>query len=456
MIPSDTICAISTPAGTGGIAVIRVSGNAAFAICDQLYTAKNGAKLHSQPSHTVSFGTIKNLDDVLLTVFRTPHAYTGEDTVEIACHGSLYIQQELLKLLLAHGCRMATAGEFTQRAFLNGKLDLSQAEAVGDLIAASAKATHDIAMRQMRGDFSNTLTLLRDELLHFTGLVELELDFSEEDVTFADRGQLMKLATKIETTINRLTDSFSTGNAIKNGIPVAIVGETNAGKSTLLNRLLQEDKAIVSEIHGTTRDSIEDTIIIRGLLFRFIDTAGIRDTADVIEQLGVMRTFRKIEQAAIVLWVVDLSADHANSETLFHKINSADKRLILILNKADKLHSDELSAKNAFFNRIHPDSVTISAKSGAGMELLEEKLVTALPNIAEGDVVVSNVRHYDALTKALQAIRQVKQGLHDGISEDLLTGDIHECLVYLGSITGQQIQSEEVLQHIFKHFCIGK
>jgi tRNA modification GTPase len=463
MSPSSTICAVSTPPGQGGIAVIRVSGNHAIASCDKLFVpARNDISL-TAPSvkNSVVFGKIVKMneviDEVLVTVFRAPHSYTGEDTVEISCHGSVFIQQEILKLLLANGCRMATAGEFTQRAFMNGKLDLAQAEAVGDLIASSSAAAHRMAMRQMRGDYSTMFARLHDELLHFATMVELELDFSEEEVEFADRKQLLSLASHIESIINRLSASFATGNAIKNGIPVAIVGETNAGKSTLLNRLLHEDKAIVSDIHGTTRDAIEDTMIMGGVLFRFIDTAGIRSTTDRLEQLGIERTFRKMEKAAVVLWVIDLTAADIPVATIYEKAPPSDtRRLILVLNKADRLPPEQLAAKQSPYKDARHEVVVISARSGEGMDELEQKLIDCIPPADENDIIISNLRHYEALTKATEAIRRTVEGLENNIPNDLLAQDIRECLNHLGRITGRQIHAEDVLENIFRNFCIGK
>ena len=399
-------------------------------------------------------------DEVLVSTFCAPHSYTGENVVEINCHGSLYIQLETIKLLLTAGCRLAAAGEFTQRAFLNGKIDLSQAEAIGDLIASSSAAAHRIAIQQMRGGISCQLTALREKLLHFTSMVELELDFAEEDVEFADRKLLKDLALQVETVISRLAASFETGNAIKNGIPVAIVGETNAGKSTLLNRLLKDERAIVSETHGTTRDAIEDTVVIDGLMFRFIDTAGIRETHDAVERLGIERTFQKIEQAAIVLWIIDLLSEVQNISPVSEEIiaRAQGKKLILILNKSDKLTDEELSQKIAQFDRFGEEKMIISAKTDDDLTALEHKMIEAanIPQIGENDVIIANMRHYEALILALKAIQQVIYGLDKGISGEFLSQDIRECLFHLGQITGQQIGTEEVLGNIFSRFCIGK
>jgi tRNA modification GTPase len=448
---------VSTPAGQGGIAVIRVSGGEAVSACNGIFTPAAGKPLKDRLSHTVVFGVVRfpdggAIDEVLATVFRAPHSYTGEDTVEISCHGSTFIQREILKLLLANGCRMALAGEFTQRAFLNGKLDLSQAEAVGDLIASSSEAAHRMAIRQMRGDFSNMLAQLREKLLHFAAMIELELDFGEEDVEFANREQLMSLAGNIESVMTRLSDSFATGNAIKNGIPVAIIGETNAGKSTLLNRLLHEDRAIVSDIHGTTRDAIEETITISGTLFRFSDTAGIRHTENEIEQLGIERTFRKMEEAVVILWVMDLTEPSRYHKEIEQKLaQMQEKKVIVVYNKIDKI-----SGKQQTDTPLYRETVYISAKTGNGLEQLEVALIAAIPHFEENDIVVTNLRHYEALTHALHAIRQVIDGLQNGVSGDLLAQDIRECITYLGSITGQHIHAEDVLENIFKNFCIGK
>ena len=461
----DTICAIATAQG-GAIGSIRVSGPEAISITSRIFQpAKAGKLLSEQKPYTLTFGRIYNgeeiIDEVLVSLFRAPHSYTGEDSTEITCHGSSYILQQVMQLLIKNGCRMAQPGEYTQRAFLNGKMDLSQAEAVADLIASSSAATHRLAMSQMRGGFSKELTDLRNKLLNFTSMIELELDFSEEDVEFADRSALRKLADEIEQVISRLVHSFNVGNAIKNGVPVAIIGETNAGKSTLLNVLLNEDKAIVSDIHGTTRDVIEDTINIGGITFRFIDTAGIRETNDTIESLGIERTFQKLDQAEIVLWMVDSSDASSQIKQLSEKIipRCEEKQLIVVFNKADLLgtaHSDEvLSAASS----IIPDAecIFISAKKRQNTDVLQKKLIAAanLPTITQNDVIVTNARHYEALTHALEAIGRVQQGLANNLSGDFVAQDIRECIFHLSDIAGE-VTNDMVLQNIFQHFCIGK
>ena len=463
---SDTICAVSTPAGRGGIAVVRVSGDNAFSVCRKVF--KSASPLfpfgEDNAAPSVTFGYVfrgdEIIDEALATVFRSPRSYTGEDVVEISCHGSPYIQQEILSLLLSVGCRLAAAGEFTQRAFLNGKLDLSQSEAVCDLIAASSAASHRVAMQQMRGGFKNELSVLRNSLLDFTSLIELELDFAEEDVEFADRRRLIAIAQHTSALIRRLIDSFSAGNAIKNGIPVVIAGKTNAGKSTLLNRLLNEERAIVSDVHGTTRDAIEDVATVHGLQFRFIDTAGIRQTRDAIEQLGVDRSFQKIEQASIVLWVIDLTDDISETGKFAEQIisRSAGKKLILTLNKSDKITVDERNRKTAYYSHFNEDYIVISAKSDADISALENKLAQTanIPQVGKNDVVVTNLRHYEALVNALSAIERVIEGLNANVSGDFLSQDIRECLSHLGQITGDSIDAEEVLGNIFSKFCIGK
>ena len=462
----DTICAIATAQG-GAIGSIRVSGADAIRITSRIFTpAKSGKTLANCKPYTLTFGKIHDgeeiIDEVLVSLFRAPHSYTGEDSTEITCHGSSYILQQVLQLLIKHGCRLAGPGEYTQRAFLNGKMDLSQAEAVADLIASSSAATHRLAMSQMRGGFSKELTELRNQLLHFTSLIELELDFSDhEELEFADRTELCRLADHIEGVISRLVHSFSVGNAIKNGVPVAIIGETNAGKSTLLNVLLNEDKAIVSDIHGTTRDVIEDTTNIGGITFRFIDTAGIRETNDTIESLGIERTFQKLEQAEIVLWMIDATDATSQINQLSGQIlpRLERKHLILVFNKADLLgtaHSDEvLSAASS----IIPDAecIFISAKKRLNTNVLQKKLIAAanLPTITQNDVIVTNARHYEALTHALEAIERVQQGLANNLSGDFVAQDIRECIFHLSDIAGE-VTNDMVLQNIFQHFCIGK
>ncbi len=460
MLHNDTICAISTPAGVGGIAVIRVSGENAFETCDKIF--KGAEKLAETNANRVIFGKIVNnetVDEVLATVFRAPHSFTGENTVEISCHGSIFIQQEILKLLLSNGCRLATAGEFTQRAFLNGKMDLSQAEAVADLIASQSASAHRMAMNQMRGGFSTELRNLRTQLLDFVSLIELELDFSEEDVEFADRANLKNLANDIEQKISRLANSFSVGNVLKNGIPVALVGETNVGKSTLLNLLLNEEKAIVSDIHGTTRDVIEDCVNIQGITFRFIDTAGIRKTVDVVENLGIERTYQQIEQASIVLWLIDGTNVSEHIEWLTEKIlkRAEGKKVILIFNKIDKLEGEEIEVLEQLFSTCDCEKIKISARQKLNTDILQKALLKAaeISEINQNDVIVSNVRHYEALCNAQNAIARVIAGLNSNLSGDFLSQDIRECMHHLGEITGE-ISTDEVLGNIFAKFCIGK
>lgn len=465
MKSESTITAISTAPGIGGIAVIRVSGIDALKICNSIFKPqKETSSVLSQDANTISFGRIINtenevIDEVLLAVFRSPHSFTGEDVVEISCHGSIYIQQQILQVLIENGCVLAQPGEFTQRAFMNGKMDLSQAEAVADLIASTSSASHRMAMSQMRGGFSNELMKLRTQLLDFVSLVELELDFNEEDVEFADRTQLKSLATTIERLIQRLSDSFKVGNALKNGIPVALVGETNVGKSTLLNVLLNEEKAIVSDIHGTTRDVIEDSININGIHFRFIDTAGIRDTKDKIESMGIERTYQKIEQASIVLWILDCTQLSEHMEWLTEKIaqRSKGKKVILVFNKIDKIAIDEREVLNQLFEQFEGERIYISARERINTDGLQKALINAaqLPDIHPGDVVVNNIRHYEALQNAHSSISRVIEGIDAGISGDFLSQDIRECMHYLGEITGS-ISNDEILGNIFGKFCIGK
>ena len=458
----DTICAIATAQG-GAIGCIRVSGPEAIEITSCIFTpAATNRELGDSKPYTLTFGRIYDgsevIDEVLVSLFCAPHSYTGENSTEITCHGSAYILQKVLQLLIKNGCRMAAPGEYTQRAFLNGKMDLSQAEAVADLIASSSAATHRLAMSQMRGGFSKELATLRDQLLHFTSLIELELDFSDhEELEFADRSELCQLANNIEKVIARLVNSFNVGNAIKNGVPVAIIGETNAGKSTLLNVLLNEDKAIVSDIHGTTRDIIEDTVNIGGITFRFIDTAGIRETSDTIESLGIERTFQKLDQAEIVLWMIDATNAQAQITQLAGQLlpRCERKQLILVYNKADLVDNIQNSIPDNFPDNVQ--SITLSAKKREHIEELQRMLITSahLPTITQNDVIVTNVRHYEALNNALEAIHRVQEGLTNNISGDFISQDIRECIFHLSDIAGE-VTNDMVLQNIFQHFCIGK
>ena len=458
----DTICAIATAQG-GAIGCIRVSGPEAIEITSCIFTpAATNRELGDSKPYTLTFGRIYDgsevIDEVLVSLFRAPHSYTGENSTEITCHGSAYILQKVLQLLIKNGCRMAAPGEYTQRAFLNGKMDLSQAEAVADLIASSSAATHRLAMSQMRGGFSKELATLRDQLLHFTSLIELELDFSDhEELEFADRSELCQLANNIEKVIARLVNSFNVGNAIKNGVPVAIIGETNAGKSTLLNVLLNEDKAIVSDIHGTTRDIIEDTVNIGGITFRFIDTAGIRETSDTIESLGIERTFQKLDQAEIVLWMIDATNAQAQITQLAGQLlpRCERKQLILVYNKADLVDNIQNSIPDNFPDNVQ--SITLSAKKREHIEELQRMLITSahLPTITQNDVIVTNVRHYEALNNALEAIHRVQEGLTNNISGDFISQDIRDCIFHLSDIAGE-VTNDMVLHNIFQHFCIGK
>ena len=454
----DTICAIATAQG-GAIGVIRISGPEAIAITSQHFRPTQGTPLTERKARTAIFGHLIGtdgtmLDEVLVTLFRAPHSYTGEDSVEISCHGSSYILQQALRLLIDSGCRLAAPGEYTQRAFLNGKMDLSQAEAVADLIASTSAATHRLALSQLRGGFSQELSALRDKLLHLTSLMELELDFSDhEELEFADRSELSQIADDIERVIARLTHSFNVGNAIKNGVPVAIIGETNVGKSTLLNALVGEERAIVSDIHGTTRDVIEDTVNLHGITFRFIDTAGIRQTTDVVESIGIERTYQKMQQASIVLWMIE-----ATNSSLFTLDSSLeDKPLLLLFNKCDQVSPEERTALEQAYAHIDAPKLFISAKSRIGLEALESHLVeaAALPDISQSDVIITNARHYEALTHALGAIRRVQDGLAMNLSGDFVSQDLRECIHHLSDIVGE-VSTDSVLQNIFKHFCIGK
>ena len=467
----ECICALATPAG-GAIGIIRLSGSDAITLTDKIFQSANGKSLEEAKPYTLHYGEIKDkdgntIDDVLVSVFRAPHSYTGENSTEISCHGSRYILQQVLHRFTEVGCRQAEPGEYTRRAYLNGKMDLSQAEAVADLIASTNKATHKMALSQLKGHFSNELSLLREKLLRMTSLLELELDFSDhEELEFADRSDLQALAEEINHKITTLAHSFETGNALKQGVAVAIVGKTNVGKSTLLNRLLHEEKAIVSDIHGTTRDVIEDTTLIDGITFRFIDTAGIRKTDDVVENIGIERTFQKMEEAKIVIWLLDEQPSVSEIEEMKQK-NQA-KKLLVVFNKMDKLEGEKLefdkfthSCGSDFCEAESTEAESplfISARTGENVSSLEQALVKAadIPEITENDVIITSARHYEALIRAHDSLSRVLESMEMGMSGDIIAEDLKMVLEELGEITGGQISSQETLNNIFKHFCIGK
>lgn len=469
MIPQDTIVALATPSGAGAIAVIRLSGKEVISIASEVFQSVSGKDISKQRSHTIHLGHIvaegKIYDQVLLSIFKGPNSYTGEHVVEISCHGSTFIQQQIIQLLLRKGAKMAQAGEFTLRAFLNGKLDLSQAEAVADLIASDNEASHQIAMQQMRGGFSNEIAKLREELLNFASLIELELDFAEEDVEFADRSAFHELLNRIEFVLKRLIDSFAVGNVIKNGIPVAIVGEPNVGKSTLLNALLNEERAIVSDIAGTTRDTIEDELVINGIGFRFIDTAGIRETKDVVESIGIQKTFEKIEQAQVVLFLVDSSqfsvASIENLKIEIEKVKNKfpTKAIIAIINKVDLLSEEDVKGIQEQLSTfdVQLSTIFISAKQKVGIDELKNTLLSFVNTgaLRNNETIVTNTRHYDSLLKALEEIQKVKWGLESHLSSDLIAIDIRSALHFFGEITGE-VTNDELLGNIFANFCIGK
>lgn len=464
MIKNDTIIALATPAGVGAISVIRLSGENSIDIVDSFFkSVKKGKSIKNQKTHTIHLGHIVQndivLDEVLVSVFKNPNSYTGENIVEISCHGSSFIQQEIIQLFLQNGCRMADNGEFTMRAFLNGKMDLSQAEAVADVIASNSAASHQMAIQQMRGGITNELKELRVQLLDFAALIELELDFSGEDVEFADRTKFKELVVKITFVLKRLIDSFSFGNAMKYGIPVAIIGEPNVGKSTLLNALLNEEKAIVSDIAGTTRDAIEDEIIIDGVAFRFIDTAGIRETEDIIENIGIKKAYEKADNAQLIIFLIDANKFIYNSAKFLQEIETIkerfpNKRLLVIANKIDTLSCHDTSILESEIDNL----ILLSAKNKTGIEALKSEL-TSLVNIgalSNNETIVTNSRHFEALNNALTAISSVQQGIELEIGTDLFSIDIRECLRHLGNITGEYDVDKDILGHIFGNFCIGK
>ena len=460
---NDTICAVATASGPGAISVIRVSGPETYAIVNGIFKAKD---LVQQKANTLHFGSIRNpktpnqiIDEVVLSLFKHPHSYTGEDIIEISCHGSPYIRQEIINVLMEQGCRMADPGEFTMRAFLNGKMDLSQAEAVADLIASNSQASHDIAIQQMRGGFSQEIQKLRGELIHFASMLELELDFSEEDVEFADRAELKNLLLKIHKLVDGLMESFRVGNVLKNGVPVVIAGKPNAGKSTLLNLLVKDERAIVSDIAGTTRDAIEEEIVIDGIVFRFVDTAGIRETTDTIEAIGVKKTLEKMQSAAIVVYLFDVNEMDAQAVNEVVKeyttsLKENKGHLILVGNKTEGQKSNELSTKYA---SLSPSPLFISAKTNHGVEDMKRSMVNYLihQRPAGEDTVVSNQRHYHSLSKANDSLLNAFNGLGNATPSDLIAADVRQSLFYLGQITGE-VGTEDLLDHIFANFCIGK
>lgn len=464
---NDTIVALATPSGAGAIAVIRVSGPESIAVVSSVFQAKSKKVLENQPTHTLHLGNIidgeRTIDEVLISIFHGPKSYTGENTIEISCHGSPYIQQEIIQLLIRKGCRSAEAGEFTLRAFLNGKMDLSQAEAVADLISSENQASHQLAMQQMRGGFSNEIQRLRQELLNFASLIELELDFAEEDVEFVNRDEFRNLVSRIQNVLKKLIDSFAVGNVLKNGIPVAIVGEPNVGKSTLLNSLLNEERAIVSEIAGTTRDSIEDEISIGGIGFRFIDTAGIRETEDVIEGMGIKKTFEKISQAQVVVFLSPLTPEGEISNTTILEIEKiknrfSQKPLLIIANKIDLLNKKQIANLKVSLSAVEGSHyLLLSAKTGEGVEELKMRLLEFVNTgeLRNNNTIVTNSRHYNSLLSALEEINKVQEGLNENLSGDLLAIDIRQALYHFGEITGE-VTNDELLGNIFANFCIGK
>lgn len=460
MITEGTIMALSTASGAGAIAVIRLSGSKAIGLTESVFKARSGKLLMNQKSHSIHLGDIIHqntvIDEVLVSVFKNPHSYTGEDVTEISCHGSPYIQQQIIKILIEQGAQTAKPGEFTLRAFLNGKMDLSQAEAVADLIASENEASHQLAIQQMRGGFSSEIKNLRQELLNFASLIELELDFAEEDVAFADRKQLESLLLEIQAVLKNLLDSFALGNVIKKGVPIAIVGPPNVGKSTLLNCLLNEDKAIISDIAGTTRDSIEDEITLEGVCFRFIDTAGIRETEDTIEKIGIKKTREKIELASFVFHLVDPTEFLKNKNPLTTELRAfksqyPNKKLLVVFNKKDQNHTFKIPEQIQGYQ-----SVSISAKMNFNIDVLIELLTVHFKlNPTQDQSIVTNSRHYGSLYAAQKEVTAIQNGLSNGLSGDLLSIDLRQALFHLGEITGE-VTNDELLGNIFENFCIGK